>query len=44
MLQAHCVLRGLGLRAFGSGFKQPSIEVQHQVLNFNISLDPRFKI
>ena len=43
-LQAHCVLRGLGLRVFGLGLKQPSIEVQYSVLNFNTGLDPRFKI
>ena len=44
MLQAHCVLRGLGFRVFGLGLKQPSIEVQYRVLNFNTGLDPRFKI
>ena len=37
----HCVLRGLGLRVFGLGLKQPSIEVQYRVLNFNTGLDPR---
>ena len=36
--------RGLGLRVFGVGLKQPSTEVQHRVLNFNTGLDPRFKI
>ena len=34
-LQAQCVLRGLGLRVFGLGLKQPSIEVQYSVLKFN---------
>ena len=38
------MLRGLGLRVFGLGLKQPSIEVQYRVLNFNTGLDPRFKI
>ena len=35
---------GLGLSVFGLGLKQPSIEVQYSVLNFNTGLDPRFKI
>ena len=38
------MLRGLGLRVFVLGLKQPSIEVQYRVLNFNTGLDPRFKI
>ena len=38
------MLRGLGLRVFGLGLKQPSIEVRYRVLNFNTGLDPRFKI
>ena len=38
------MLRGLGLRVFGLGLKQPTIEVQYRVLNFNTGLDPRFKI
>ena len=38
------MLRSLGLRVFGLGLKQPSIEVQYRVLNFNTGLDPRFKI
>ena len=38
------MLRGLRLRVFGLGLKQPSVEVQYRVLNFNTGLDPRFKI
>ena len=38
------MLGGVGLSVFGLGFKQPSIEVQYRVLNFNTGLDPRFKI
>ena len=38
------MLRGLGLRVLGLGLKQPSIEVQCRVLNFNTGLDPRLKI
>ena len=38
------MLRGLGLRVFDLGMKQPGIEVQYRVLSFNTGLDPRFKI
>ena len=34
----------LGLRVIGLGLKQPSIEAQYRVLNFNTCLDPRLKI
>ena len=38
------MLRGLGLKVVGLGLKQPSIEFQYRVLNFNTGLDLRFKI
>ena len=33
-----------GKLVYGLGLKQPSIEVQYRVLNFNTGLDPSFKI